>query len=63
MTWLDKSIMCTRGVSGGKIGDTHELTEQLQGKFQYVMGPYSEPTLSIRPGDRVVVETVDASRA
>ena len=60
MSWLEKSLMHTRGISGGKVGKTHELTEKLQGKFQYTMGPYSDPVLKIDPGDRVVVETVDA---
>jgi amidase len=60
MSWLEHSIMYTRGVSRGKVGNTHELTENIQGKFQYVMGPYSDPVLHIHPGDRVVVETVDA---
>ena len=60
MSWLEKSLMHTRGISSGKVGKTHELTEKLQGKFQYTMGPYSDPVLNIDPGDRVVVETVDA---
>src|SRR5690606_1642209 len=49
-----------RGVAGGNVGDTHELTEARQGTFHFTMGPYSEPVLTIRPGDRVVVETRDA---
>jgi amidase len=60
MSWLEKSIMHARGISQGKVGVTHELTEELQGKFQYTMGPYSDPVLKIAPGDRIVVETVDA---
>src|SRR5215471_4870433 len=60
MSWLEKSIMHTRGISKGTVGRTHELTENLQGKFQYTMGPYSDPVLNIDPGDRVIVETVDA---
>ncbi len=43
-----------------KSREYHELTENIQGKYQYVMGPYSDPVLHIHPGDRVVVETVDA---
>jgi len=38
----------------------HELTEARQGKYHYTMGPYSDPVLSIAPGDRVVVQTRDA---
>ena len=52
--------MNARGVAGGNVGDTHELTEARQGTFHFTMGPYSEPVLTIRPGDRVVVETRDA---
>lgn len=60
MNWLEQSIMYTRGVARGKVGKTHELTEQKQGKYHYTMGPYSDPVLHISPGDRVVVETRDA---
>jgi amidase len=60
VNWLEQSIMYTRGVARGKVGKTHELTEQKQGKYHYTMGPYSDPVLHISPGDRVVVETRDA---
>jgi amidase len=60
MDWLKKSLMHTRGVAGGKQGKTHELTEALQGQFHYTIGPYSNPVLHIKPGDRVIVETRDA---
>ena len=60
MSWLDTSIMATRGVARGRVAATHELTEAKQGKYHYTMGPYSDPVLHIRPGDRVVVETRDA---
>ena len=59
MTWLDNSIMHTRGVAGGKVKETYQLTEKRQAAFQYTIGPYSSPVLQIQPGDRVVVETVD----
>ena len=58
--WLADSIMFTRGVATGKVWATHELTEARQGRYHYTMGPYSEPVLTIKPGDRVVVETRDA---
>ncbi|MBM3484836.1 MAG: acetamidase [Alphaproteobacteria bacterium] len=58
--WVKNSIMYARGVGGGSSGVTHELTEAKQGTFHYTIGPYSKPTLHIRPGDRVVVETKDA---
>lgn len=60
MTWLDDSIMHRRGLARGAVGTTHHLTEALQGTYHYTIGPYSTPVLSIRPGDRVIVETRDA---
>ena len=60
MTWLDTSIMRTRGVAQGRAPDLHQLTEAKQGKYHYTIGPYSDPVLHVRPGDRVVVETRDA---
>lgn len=60
MSWLDTSIMNTRGLAAGHVGDTHELTEAKQGTYHFTMGPYSQPVLQVRPGDRIVVETRDA---
>lgn len=60
MSWLQNSVMYQRGVARGEVGTTHELTEQRQGQFQFTMGPYSQPALSIKPGDRVITETLDA---
>lgn len=60
MNWLEDSIMHNRGVAGGKLGETYELTEDRQGKFHYTIGPYSEPVMEIKPGDRVIIETRDA---
>jgi amidase len=60
MDWLESSLMHRRGVAGGRVGTTHHLTEALQGTYHYTIGPYSNPVLSVRPGDRVVVETRDA---
>jgi amidase len=59
MIWLPKSIMHTRGVAGGKVGQTQELSEDRQGEFQYTIGPYSNRVLQIEPGDRIIVETID----
>jgi len=39
---------------------THHLTEKIQGHYHYTIGPYSEPVLRVKPGDRVTVETLDA---
>ena len=60
MGWLDDSIMRRRGVAQGRAAVTHQLTEAKQGKYHYTIGPYTDPVLSIKPGDRVVVETRDA---
>jgi acetamidase/formamidase len=60
MNWVDQSIMALRGIAKGTTRATHELTEAKQGKYHYTMGPYSDPVLSIQPGDRVVVQTRDA---
>lgn len=58
--WLATSIMHRRGASAGREGETHSLTEERQSTYHYTIGPYSEPVLHIKPGDRVVVETRDA---
>jgi acetamidase/formamidase len=60
MEWLKTSIMHKRGVARGQVGTTHELTEALQGTFHYTIGPYTQPVMTIKPGDRVVVQTRDA---
>ena len=60
MSWLPESIMYLRGVAQGRVGITHELTEERQGTFHYTIGPYSQPVLEIAPGDRVIVDTRDA---
>ena len=39
MNWPENSVMHSRGVACGKIKQTHELTEECQGKFQYTIGP------------------------
>ncbi|NBW54425.1 MAG: acetamidase [Betaproteobacteria bacterium] len=60
MSWLDQSIMRQRGVAQGRQAVTHELTEAKQGNYHYTIGPYSQPVLSVKPGDRIIVETRDA---
>jgi len=57
--WLERSIMTARGVAQGSIGETHELTVERQGKYHYTIGPYSDPVMTVRPGDRVVFWTQD----
>ena len=58
--WVNNSIMYKRGVGKGSSGVTHHLTEDVQGTYIYTMGPYSDPVMTIKPGDQVVVETRDA---
>ena len=41
MDWLKDSIMMTKGVGKNSDGETHHLTEKVQGTYQYTMGPYS----------------------
>ena len=58
--WVKKSIMATRGEGRRRKPVTHHLTEEVQGTYHYTMGPYSDPVMEIKPGDRIVVETRDA---
>ena len=60
MSWLEESLMHQRGVARGSVKDRHELTEERQGTFHYTIGPYTSPVLSVKPGDRIIVETRDA---
>ena len=60
MRWTDRSIMGRHAVAKGQAGAKHRLSEEDQGKFQYVYGPYAEPVMHIAPGDVVEVETLDA---
>lgn len=57
--WLQGSIMETRGLSRGRPGATHELTPEKQGRYHYTIGPYSDPVLTVQPGDRVTFWTQD----
>ena len=58
--WVTGSIMAQRGAGRDRKPQTHELTEAKQGRYHYTIGPYSDPVLTVKPGDRVVVETRDA---
>jgi amidase len=58
--WISESYMGRKAEARGKARDHHELTIAKQGKFHYVYGPYASPTLHIKPGDVVTVETEDA---
>jgi amidase len=58
--WVGRSIMVGRGEGRDRKPSVHHLTEAKQGTYHYTMGPYSDPVLRVRPGDRIVVETRDA---
>lgn len=58
--WVSQSIMQRRGAARGKTGETHQLTEERQAEFHFTIGPYSQPVMTVNPGDRIVVETRDA---
>ncbi|MCF7700907.1 acetamidase/formamidase family protein [Loktanella sp. M215] len=60
MAWTDHSFMARNAVAKGKAGQHHTLTEEEQGEYHYVYGPYATPVLTIAPGDVVAVETLDA---
>ncbi|SAK94068.1 formamidase [Caballeronia temeraria] len=60
MNWLEDSIMMKRGVGADREPVEHHLTEEMQKTYHYTIGPYSQPVLHVKPGDRVVVETRDA---
>lgn len=58
--WISDSYMGRKAVAKGRAGARHQLSLAKQGAFHYVYGPYAKPTLTIRPGDVVEVETEDA---
>ena len=58
--WIADSLLARRSVAGGAGAHTHYLSEEAQGTYHYTMGPYSDPVLHVKPGDRIVVETRDA---
>jgi amidase len=60
MSWLSQSHMARRGLAGGQPGTRHHLSEEMQGTYHYVYGPYASPVMRITPGDVVEVETLDA---
>mgnify|MGYP001302010984 CR=1 FL=1 len=60
MTWLASSVMGQRGVAKANAGARHHLSEDAQGAYHYVYGPYADPVLTIDPGDVIAVETLDA---
>ena len=58
--WLDTSIAAVRGIGWSCEPRLYQLTEAVQGKYLYTIGPYSDPVLTVRPGDRIRIETRDA---
>jgi acetamidase/formamidase len=60
MSWLENSIMTRRGVAKGKPGQSYSITEESQGKYHYVYGPFVDPVLKVDPGAVISAETHDA---
>jgi hypothetical protein len=58
--WIDQSIAARRGTGWARKPVLHNLTEAVLGKFHYTIGPYSDPVLTVAPGDRIRIETRDA---
>jgi len=58
-SWIAQSIMDRKGLAKGRVGQKHELTPEKQGRYNYTIGPYSDPVLTIKPGDRVAFWTQD----
>ncbi|MCK0197162.1 acetamidase/formamidase family protein [Ancylobacter sp. 6x-1] len=60
MSWLEQSIMAKKGLAKGQPGPSFSITEEVQGTYHYVYGPYVKPVLSVDPGAVVSAETHDA---
>src|SRR6201989_2283801 len=60
MAWQNDSIMARKGIAKGVRGAHHMITEEDQGKYPYVYGPYVDPILTVDPGAVVSAETHDA---
>lgn len=60
MSWLESSIMAKKGVAKGAANASFAITEESQGKYHYVYGPFVDPVLTVDPGAVVSAETHDA---
>jgi acetamidase/formamidase len=60
MSWLKTSIMSKKGLAKGKSGKKYTITEEQQGDYHYVYGPYATPVIHVEPGAVIVAETHDA---
>jgi amidase len=60
MSWFKSSIMSKKGVAKGKPGKKYLITEELQGNYHYVYGPYATPVIHVEPGAVITAETHDA---
>ena len=60
MSWLETSIMARKGLAQGKPGESYSITEESQGKYHYVYGPFATPVLKVDPGSVISAETHDA---
>jgi amidase len=41
--------------------ETHETHRLIQEEYNYVLGPHQIPTLTVKPGDIIIADTLDAS--
>ena len=53
-------MMYRHGVAKVPTGKVHTLSAEVQGVYNYTIGPYSSPVLEVEPGDTVIAETQDA---
>src|ERR1700681_863286 len=61
MSWLETSIMARKGAAKGKPGKTYSITEESQGQYHYVYGPFAKPVLKVDPASVFSAESHDAS--
>jgi acetamidase/formamidase len=52
--------MSKRGLAKGKPGKKYLITEDFQGDYHYVYGPYASPVVHVEPGAVITTETHDA---
>ena len=58
--WVSNSMMYKHGVAKAPTGKVHTLSAEVQGVYNYTIGPYSNPVLEVEPGDTIIAETQDA---
>jgi len=60
MSWFKKSIMTKKSLAKGRPGKKYTITEEMQGQYHYVYGPYAKPVIHVEPGAVITAETHDA---